>query len=277
MKSHDHPGDPYGRFLGRRKIGQFVFVHHDYPEAAGGARHAHPWLHLTMVCRGAYRRSLGARTAEHHTGSLSLIETNDRHADFYAAGSMCLHVVIPSEVEEELTRAAGGECRTAQLPPSLSARFFTALQREFELADEESPLIVEALLVDLVSRHLQMNRERSSARPRWLGSFLDYLDDTFEEQWSLETMAAEMGIHRVYLCRTFSEHLGCTLGDYIRTQRVMRGWQLLAMGGGTLAEIACQSGFCDQSHFTRAFKNHFGVTPGRWRRRCARTGHNCRS
>lgn len=254
-----------------------MFVRHDYPEPAGGARHAHPWLHLTMVCRGAYRRSLGARTADHNAGSLSLIETNDTHTDFYAAGSMCLHVVIPSELEEKLTRAVGGECRTAQLPPSLSARFFTALQREFDLGDDDSAPIVEALLLDLLSRHLQVNRDRSLARPRWLGSFLDYLDDTFEQRWSLETMAAEMGIHPVYLCRTFSQHLGCTLGEYIRMQRVMRGWQLLAMGAGTVAQIACQSGFCDQSHFTRAFKSHFGITPGSWLRESARTGRNCHS
>jgi len=123
------------------------------------------------------------------------------------------------------------------------------------------------LLLDLLSRHLDVIRERSSSRPRWLGHLLDYLDDTFEQAWSLEAMAAEMGVHPVYLCRTFPRHLGCTLGEYVRLQRVMRGRQLLGIDAGTLAHIACQAGFCDQSHFTRAFKHHFGISPGRWRRR----------
>jgi AraC family transcriptional regulator len=117
-----------------------------------------------------------------------------------------------------------------------------------------------------VSRHLNTVRDRSSARPRWLGLLLDYLDDTFEQEWSLQNIAAEMGVHPVYLCRTFSEHFDCTLGEYIRKQRVLRGWLLLAIGDSTLAEIASQSGFADQSHFTRAFKNHFGITPGESRR-----------
>jgi AraC-like DNA-binding protein len=151
-------------------------------------------------------------------------------------------------------------------PPSLSTRFSIALQSEFRRADSESPLIVEALLFDLVSRHLNIIRDRSSAGPRWLGSLLDYLDDTFEQEWSLQNMAAEMGVHPVYLCRAFSEHFDCTLGGYIRKQRVLRAWQLLAIGDSSLAEIASQSGFADQSHFTRAFKNHFGITPGEWRR-----------
>jgi len=98
-----------------------------------------------------------------------------------------------------------------------------------------------------------------------MGLLLDYLDDTFEQEWTLQSIAAEMGVHPVYLCRTFSEHFHCTLGEYIREQRVLRGWQLLATSDGTLAEIASQSGFADQSHFTRAFKNRFGITPGEWR------------
>jgi AraC family transcriptional regulator len=32
-----------------------------------------------------------------------------------------------------------------------------------------------------------------------------------------------------------------------------------------LAFLAVEAGFCDQSHFTRAFKRQFGVTPARFR------------
>jgi len=220
-----------------------------------------------MVSGGCYRRTVGGRTVDHHAGSLSFLRTNDSHTDFYAPGSTCLHVVIPPEIEETLARRVGVPGRTGQLNPTLSARFFSALQREFARTGGNSPLVVEALLLDLISRHLDVSRERTTARPSWLGLLLDYLDDTFEQTWSLEIMATEMGVHPVYLCRTFSEHLGCTLGEYIRLQRVMRGRQLLGLGAGSLAQIACQAGFCDQSHFTRAFKHQFGVTPGRWRRR----------
>lgn len=259
--------NPLGRVLDRKKIGSFVFVNHHYPKLAERASHSHPWLHLTMVRQGHYCRKLGRRrTDNYQAGSLTFLQTNDSHTDSYAPGSKCLHVVIPSEVEQRVTREFGIPGTAGPIPPSLSARFSIALQSEFRRADSESPLIVEALLLDLVSRHLNIIRDRSSARPRWLGSLLDYLDDTFEQEWSLQDMAAEMDVHPVYLCRTFSEHFDCTLGEYIRKQRVLRAWQLLAIGDCTLAEIASQSGFADQSHFTRAFKDHFGVTPGEWRR-----------
>ena len=169
-------------------------------------------------------------------------------------------------MEQELTRGLTAQ-GAHEIPLGLSARFSVALQREFRYPDGNSPLIVEALLLDLVSRHLEVIRDKSSARPRWLGVLLDYLDDTFEQEWSLPEIAAEIGVHPVYLCRTFSEHFNCTLGEYIRKLRMLRGWQLLAIGDATLAEIASLSGFADQSHFTRVFKSHFGSTPGEYRRR----------
>lgn len=261
------PNDPLGNILDRKKIGSFLFVNHHYPKLAERASHSHPWLHLAIVRRGQYTRRLVRQTAHYESGSLSLLRTNDIHTDSYAPGSKCLHVVIPAELEQKLTRDFSMQGTAAEVSPNLCARFSIALQGEFRRADRESPLIVEALLCDLVSRHLNIIRHRSSARPRWLGALLDYLDDTFEQEWSLQNMAAEMGVHPVYLCRTFSEHFDCTLGEYIRKQRVLRAWQLLAIGDSTLAEIASQSGFADQSHFTRAFKNHFGITPGEWRRR----------
>ena len=258
---------PLGRTLRRKEIGSFVFVHHDYPTQAVRDAHSHAWLHLTIVCRGLYSRKLGRQSFDYNTGSLTFLQTNESHTDRYAAGSRCLHVVIPSKVEKTLTSAFGSQGITRGIPPDLSASSSVALQREFRNADNDSPIVVEALLLDLASRHLDILRERSVTRPKWLSLLLDYLDDTFEQEWTLSNIAAEVGVHPVYLCRTFSEHFDCTLGEYIRRLRVLRGWQLLAIHNGSVAEIALQSGFADQSHFTREFKKHFGLTPSECRRR----------
>jgi AraC-like DNA-binding protein len=197
---------------------------------------------------------------------MSFLQTNESHTDGYAAGSKCLHVVIPSNVEKALTSAFGSRGIVRCIFPDLSARASIALQREFRCTDSDSPVVIEALLLDLLSRQVDILRDRSVARPKWLATLLDYLDDTFEQEWTLANMAAEVGVHPVYLCRTFSEHFHCTLGEYIRKLRVLRGRQLLAIDDGTLAETALQSGFADQSHFTRVFRKYFGLTPSECRR-----------
>ena len=107
--------------------------------------------------------------------------------------------------------------------------------------------------------------DRSAQRPTWIATLLEYLNDTFEEDWTLDKMASDLGIHPVHLCRTFSEHQGCTLGAYIRELRIARGRQLLALSHSSLTDVAAKCGFSDQSHFTRAFKSRFGTTPSAFR------------
>src|SRR5215469_12945938 len=182
---------PLGRALQRKEIGSFVFVHHDYSSQAARDTHWHPWLHLTIVCRGLYTRKLGQQSFDYKAGSLTLLRTNESHSDRYAAGSKCLHVVIPSSLEKALTSAFGNQGMMRGISPDLGASSSIALQSEFRHTDNDSPMVVEAILLDLMSRHFDILRERSVARPKWLSALLDYMDETFEQQWTLTHMAAE--------------------------------------------------------------------------------------
>jgi AraC-like DNA-binding protein len=46
-------------------------------------------------------------------------------------------------------------------------------------------------------------------------------------------------------------------------RRLQRARRMIA-AGASLAQIAIEAGFSDQSHFNRQFKKAFGMTPGRW-------------
>jgi hypothetical protein len=64
--------------------------------------------------------------------------------------------------------------------------------------------------------------------------------------------------------RSFRSATGLTPGAYLRQLRVQKSRRLLGPGGLSLAELAAQLGFADQSHFTREFRRVFGITPGRF-------------
>lgn len=55
------------------------------------------------------------------------------------------------------------------------------------------------------------------------------------------------------------------MGEYVNRARVARACQMLSTNGSRIADIACDLGFVDQSHLTRAFKNVTGMTPGVFR------------
>jgi AraC-like DNA-binding protein len=261
-----------GKAVARKDISGFVFVQHLYPQFSERGQHSHPWLHLSIVQRGHYVRSLGKRVNQYCAGDVALLTTDERHTDSYALGTKCLHLVISADFETQLTRDFVGRGR-APIDPvhPINAAFSVALYREFKNADGHSRFVIESLLLDLVSRELGITTERSRLRPPWLRLLLEYLDETYNQSWSLTNVARKIGIHPVYLCRAFSEHFGMTLGQYVRELRILRGWQLLSLGrGGTIAEIANEAGFSDESHFSRTFTRVYGTPPGRYRRNTAR-------
>jgi AraC family transcriptional regulator len=67
------------------------------------------------------------------------------------------------------------------------------------------------------------------------------------------------------MARVFRRHNGCSPGEYLRRIRVRRACRLLADTDRPLSAIAYDTGYADQSHFTRHFKRAMGVTPGEYR------------
>ena len=77
-----------------------------------------------------------------------------------------------------------------------------------------------------------------------------------------------------HLARAFRRHFGDTPGTYLRRLRVERAARAIEDGDASLAEIAADAGFTDQSHMGRAFRSVKGTSPARWR--AARPAHNAR-
>jgi AraC family transcriptional regulator len=57
-----------------------------------------------------------------------------------------------------------------------------------------------------------------------------------------------------------------SVGEYVRRERLDWAVAQLTTTDTPVATVAAEAGFADQSHFTRAFKRHTGLTPGRYRR-----------
>ncbi len=75
----------------------------------------------------------------------------------------------------------------------------------------------------------------------------------------------QLGVSRYQLFRAFKRAYGLTPEDFRRQLRVERARALLARSE-TLAAIAADAGFADQSHMTREFYRLLGLTPGAYRR-----------
>ncbi len=83
----------------------------------------------------------------------------------------------------------------------------------------------------------------------------------------LTDVAAKLKLSVGYFSRAFKNTVGDTPYQWYQRQRITKSIQLLDDNSRTLAEIAIECGFTDESHFITTFSRSIGLTPGRWRRR----------
>lgn len=91
----------------------------------------------------------------------------------------------------------------------------------------------------------------------------DFLVSHSDKMVRSETLEALTGLDRYALARQFRQLLGTSPHRFLIMRRLDRAKRLLLAGSG-LAGAAAESGFSDQAHLTRHFRDTFGITPGRW-------------
>ena len=138
------------------------------------------------------------------------------------------------------------------------------LYGEFRLRDEVSRLAIESLTLGVMAEASRRVEARRPAVPLWLQTALAFIQAHFAEQLSLTTVADHVGVHPVHLARTFRAAYQTSLAAHVRQLRIEFARQQLA-GPAPLSEIAIAAGFYDQSHFSRCFKQHTGLTPAAYR------------
>ena len=82
---------------------------------------------------------------------------------------------------------------------------------------------------------------------------------------SLMSLAASVGLTHTRLNFGFRSIFGSTVYEYLRAQRLEMARLLVLEGSKSITEIAYETGFASGSHFTHAFRKHFGVTPSRYK------------
>jgi AraC-like DNA-binding protein len=87
-----------------------------------------------------------------------------------------------------------------------------------------------------------------------------------ERDWSVGSLAREVGMSRSVFATAFAQRLDETPIRYITHVRMLRAQLLLKDGGRSLAQIAHLTGYISEAAFARAFKREFGETPGAYRR-----------
>jgi AraC family transcriptional regulator len=82
----------------------------------------------------------------------------------------------------------------------------------------------------------------------------------------LPQLASACRLSTGHFSRAFKQTIGCAPHQWLLHQRVERAKQLILNTDDPLCQIALDTGFADQSHFTRVFARRVKASPAAWRR-----------
>jgi len=142
-----------------------------------------------------------------------------------------------------------------------------------ELAEIDDDEALAAWLRGTLERILTaIERRQRFDVPRLVARTLDYIRGHMESDIGRDEVARHAGVSPGHLSELLKERTGRTFVELLREIRVQRACEMLGASEASLSEIAAACGFCDQSYFTRVFKDTRGMTPRQYREK-TQPGH----
>ena len=157
-----------------------------------------------------------------------------------------------------------------RIPPKYAGaagRVVDELARAYLLQNVESVLRSKALLYELLALLTRIVNESSDdhdftpEQTLYVEAARRIIEDNLTRRFSLDALAAAVGVSKYHLSRLFRRRYGVSPGEYHTTLRMRQAAALLSMGHLSISEIAVQLGYMSVQSFSKAFKQHFGVNP----------------
>lgn len=103
-----------------------------------------------------------------------------------------------------------------------------------------------------------VNTEQNSSK---ISDIISYVSDNALTKITIDTICENCHISKYHLCRIFKEHIGITIGDFIKNRRLSEAKQLLADTELSITKISYLCCFSDSSFFSKTFSKEFGISP----------------
>ncbi len=118
----------------------------------------------------------------------------------------------------------------------------------------------------LLHKNSRLPLRRAPESPHVIAEIKLRLSRSLEENRTLQQLADAVGYNPYYLLRSFKKNVGLTPHEYRLNLRIERAKELLRAGLAPAA-VAAETGFVDQSHFHRTFRQFVAATPRQYQLR----------
>ncbi|HLW87176.1 MAG TPA: AraC family transcriptional regulator [Terriglobales bacterium] len=261
-------GSFYGAVRQRHEQCDAIFTDLQHSVARRLPEHAHELPFFALLLQGDYRERYGRQLKEFGPFTISYRPAGVPHQDEIGPSGVRFFEIEVRPGWRKRIRDCSGNLDAAHDEYAGGEMLWLAMElfRETHAPEGDSALHLENLLAELLACVAHMPRETANDAPQWLGCVVDRLKSEYCERLTLENLAREAGVHPVHLSRVFRKCKGEGIGKYVHRLRIQAACERMLASRKSLAEISLETGFADQSHFTRAFRRITGMSPAAFRR-----------
>ncbi len=173
--------------------------------------------------------------------SLVCLNCNQRSASFFVSGYLTPRL---SNIAEDLL---GKSLSTVGTKFIRLAKSFELVARVFEQPEFTRPASCRKLI--------------ANSNVESIKKVATYLEANLQGNHSLQSLCKHCYINEFKLKKGFKEHFGTTVFGYLRSKRMQQAKTLLSESENNVLDVANSVGYSNASHFTRAFREEFGINP----------------
>ena len=247
---------------GVASAGAFGLRHSVHLPGCALATHEHAEARIVLPLQHVFESRQARLALSVRQGEALYRPAGVAHSDRYAVPVACVVVMLPDaadlpRVGDSFVARGRGLAEVAR-----------ALLGEMSACDAAADLVREGLAVLAATLVLQRRPLTERGSPRWLQTVRERLADPAAATPTLSELARSVDRDPAHVAATFKRVYGQSMGATLRRLRLEQARTcLLDDPACALSEIALRFGFADQSHFTRQFRQLFGVAPGLYRGR----------
>ena len=262
------PGDSLRMERSLRVDGLYTFFYQEKEQGFLFAGESHPMPELTYVDKGSLHSVVDGVETVLKQGDLVIYGPNQWHMQYADIGVAPRFVTISFDLSG------------VDLTPLLNRKFtvpqkaLTLLQSMLRELEEMDEYACDVILTDLSKLLIFLLRDVSNPRNQKLQAVnsvhseneiirqaQQYISAHIREKLSVPLVAKQVDVSPSYLTSLFHKNLQISPGEYIRRSKLQESKQMIRENNLNFTEIAAELQYSTVHHFSRQFKEKFGITP----------------
>ncbi|MBP3477982.1 MAG: helix-turn-helix transcriptional regulator [Oscillospiraceae bacterium] len=247
--------------------GIYTFFYQEREQGFIYSGEEHPMPELTYVDQGALHSVTDGQDILLKPGDIAIFGPNQWHMHYADMGVAPRYVTISFDLEG------------ADISPLLNRKFtapqqaITLIQQMLQEQERMDAFSTDMIIAHLTSLMLLLLRQADSPASKLRTSNAvhseneiirraqQYISSHIREKLSVPIVAQKVGVSPSYLTALFHKNLQISPGEYIRRIKLQESKQMIRENSMNFTEIAQALQYSTVHHFSRQFKEKFGLTP----------------